>query len=107
MQQQYGFASQVEHEGIVARLYGGRRTRTEHGRLPGMPHPRYGFLLLHADAVKPGDKGRYVPDTESIDGNSQHAAAVVVGYIFEPCLAGLSTQAIARRLEREGVPSPA
>jgi site-specific DNA recombinase len=100
----YGFSSETEHAGIVSRNYQGRRRRTLHGLLPGMPHPLYGYWW--ADAKKPGDKGRYVFNEESIDGNSAHSPARTVRRIHAWAQEAVSPLAIAARLKAESVPTP-
>jgi hypothetical protein len=104
LQGMYAFASQVEHEGVTSRLYEGRRARTEHGLLPGAPHALYG--LSYADAYTPGDKGRYIKDSDSIDGKPEHAPGAVVHYVYRLCIGGRSERAIARTLEADGIPTP-
>ena len=87
----YAFAAELELYNIRERTTGGRRKRVQKGLLPPMPYPRYGYLF--ADETK----GRYIPDPET---------EWVVRLIFDLALSGLTLEAIAQRLDKEGIPTP-
>jgi site-specific DNA recombinase len=90
-----GILARMERTEIARRTQRGRRARAAAGKLFPATTPLYGYVW--ADPAK-GQRTRYVADPET---------APVVRRIFADVAAGVSLHEVCRRLEAEGVPTPA
>jgi DNA invertase Pin-like site-specific DNA recombinase len=93
MRQMAGVFAQLERGMIAVRLSGGRRRKRERGGYSGGPTVPFGWKVEGE-----GREARFVPDPET---------APTVETIRELRRSGLTLQAIAQRLNEDGVASPA
>jgi site-specific DNA recombinase len=92
----YSFAAELELYNIRDRTMGGKKARARAGKLLPAAYPLYGYIW--ADPHAPRGKTRFLPDPES---------AWVVRMIYDLVLSGMTIRAIARKLQQDGIPTPA
>ncbi len=87
-------ASEMERDRIYERMEAGKRKRAARGHLMGSPNPRYGYAWVDD---QPGKRTAYAIDLET---------GPVVQRMFAMTGEGMSTRAIARELNKQGVATP-
>jgi site-specific DNA recombinase len=90
----YGFNAELQLYKIREVTTGGRKKRTQAGKILTGPNPLYGYVWGDPER---GKRSFYVEDSET---------APVVRLIYSLVLAGMPLRSIAFKLERDGIPTP-
>lgn len=102
----YGFASEIEHDRILYRMYRGKMQRIENGNLSGWGKAKYGYSYIDTEDET---SSRYIINhcVIHIDSEAtQWTEPGVILFCVDNLLKGWSCHRIARRLTELGVPTP-
>ncbi|HVB23824.1 MAG TPA: recombinase family protein [Ktedonobacteraceae bacterium] len=105
MKSVYAFIGEVEREKIVERTMRGRRDRIENGNLPGNGIRLYGYQFID---TKEETNARYIRNTHIIkitEDGTRWTEVMVVEFIYDSILQGMSLRSIAMSLSRMGIPT--